>query len=164
MKLTHQDLKEIDADPVKVVAHKASQLGENVIVEDTSLDIEGASVGINIRWLLDHLPDYAGRRAVWTVLLGYHQGNQIAIYRGVITGTIVAPRGLLDLVLTLFFCRMEQKKRWRNPNPMHLTPGQKRWRHCSEGKSGLCIPQLNHGKVPGNIQSSSQNIVHLALL
>jgi XTP/dITP diphosphohydrolase len=93
LETSHNDLKEIDADPIKVVAHKASQLGENIIVDDTSLDIEGASVGINIRWLLDHLPDYAGRKAVWTVLLAYHRGNQIYIYKGSISGTIVLPRG-----------------------------------------------------------------------
>jgi XTP/dITP diphosphohydrolase len=62
-------------------------------VEDTSLDIEGASVGVNIRWLLDHLPEYNGRKAEWTVLLGYRQGNEIYIYKGSLTGTIVLPRG-----------------------------------------------------------------------
>lgn len=93
LETSHIDLDEIDADPIKVVAHKASQLGENIIVEDTSLDIEGASVGINIRWLLDHLPEYAGRKAEWTVLLAYHQGDQIYIYKGTVSGTIVLPRG-----------------------------------------------------------------------
>jgi XTP/dITP diphosphohydrolase len=93
LETSHIDLKEIDADPIKVVAHKASQLGENIIVEDTSLDIEGASVGVNIRWLLDHLTEYAGRKAEWTVLLAFRQDNQIYIYKGSISGTIVQPRG-----------------------------------------------------------------------
>jgi inosine/xanthosine triphosphate pyrophosphatase family protein len=31
---THEDLAEIDADPVAVVAHKATSVPENVIVED----------------------------------------------------------------------------------------------------------------------------------
>lgn len=90
---THFDLEEIDADPIQVIAHKATQLDENVVVEDTSLDIEGASVGVNIRWLLDHLPEYKGRKAQWTVLLGLRQGNQIYIYKGNLTGTIVYPKG-----------------------------------------------------------------------
>lgn len=93
LEATHIDLAEIEADPISVVAQKASQLGENIIVEDTSLDIEGASVGVNIRWLLDHLSEYAGRRAVWTVLLAYRQGNEVLIYKGIIHGTIVKPRG-----------------------------------------------------------------------
>lgn len=93
LEATHIDLDEIDADPIKVIAHKASQLGENVIVEDTSLDIEGASVGVNIRWLLDHLKDLVGKRAEWTVLLGFRQGNEVFIYKGSVLGTIVEPKG-----------------------------------------------------------------------
>ncbi len=93
LEASHVDLREIDADPITVVAHKASQLGENIIVEDTSLEVEGASVGVNIRWLLEHLSEYAGRKAEWTVLLAVHQGKQIMIYRGVVSGKIVPSRG-----------------------------------------------------------------------
>jgi XTP/dITP diphosphohydrolase len=93
LETTHFDLEEIDADPIKVVAHKASQLGENIIVEDTSLDVEGASVGINIRWLLNHLAEYAGHKAEWTVLLAFRQDDQIHIYKGSVSGTIVLPTG-----------------------------------------------------------------------
>lgn len=93
LETSHIDLKEIDADPIQVIAHKASQLGENVLVEDTSLDVEGADVGINIRWLLDHLKDYVGRKAEWTVLLAFRQDQQIHIYRGSVSGTIVPSKG-----------------------------------------------------------------------
>lgn len=93
LQTSHIDLEEIDSDPIKVVAHKASQLGENVIVEDTSLDIEGASIGVNIRWLLNHLTEYAGRQAEWTVFLAVRQGDEISIYKGSVSGTIVPPRG-----------------------------------------------------------------------
>jgi XTP/dITP diphosphohydrolase len=93
LETSHFDLEEIDADPIQVVAHKASQLGEGIIVEDTSLDIEGASVGINVRWLMDHLAEYAGHKAKWTVLLAIRQGNEVIIYKGSIAGTIVLPRG-----------------------------------------------------------------------
>lgn len=93
LKGSHFDLEEIDADPIQVVAHKASQLAENIVVEDTSLDIEGASVGVNIRWLLDHLSEYKGCKAEWIALLAYRHENEVYIYRGSITGTIVSPRG-----------------------------------------------------------------------
>lgn len=93
LEATHFDLKEIDADPIQVIAHKASQLGENVLVEDTSLEIEGASVGIHIRWLLDHLTDYASRKAHWTVLLAFRRDDQINIYKSSVSGTIVPPKG-----------------------------------------------------------------------
>ena len=90
---THFDITEIEASPITVVAHKASQLGENILVEDTSLDIESASVGIHIRWLMDHLSDHVGRRAEWTGLLAFRQGDKVLIYKGSILGKIVEPRG-----------------------------------------------------------------------
>jgi len=90
---THFDLHEVEADPITVVAHKASQLDDLIIVEDTSLDIEGASVGVNVRWLIDHLEDYIGRKAVWTVLLAYHQRDDVFIFKGEVRGMIVPSRG-----------------------------------------------------------------------
>lgn len=93
LKASHVDLKEIDADPLTVVAHKASQLGDNILIEDTSLDIEGTSIGIHVRWLLDHLPEYVGRSAEWIVLLAYRVKDQVMIYRGSVWGTIVEPQG-----------------------------------------------------------------------
>jgi XTP/dITP diphosphohydrolase len=93
LEATAADLKEIDADPLTVVVHKASQLGEYILVEDTSLEIEGAAVGINVRWLLDHLHHYLGKRAHWIVLLAYHHGNEVKVYQGSLSGTIIEPRG-----------------------------------------------------------------------
>lgn len=90
---TQQDLREINADPFQVVAHKASQMDDFVIIEDTSLDVEGADVGVNIRWLLDHLVDFVGHRAQWKVLLAYRVKNQVFIYQGLVNGVIVKPQG-----------------------------------------------------------------------
>lgn len=90
---SHIDLREVDADPFTVVACKASQVGERVLVEDTSLEIEGASVGIHVRWLLDHLTDYIGKKAQWTVLLAYHADEQVFICQGRVSGKIVEPKG-----------------------------------------------------------------------
>ncbi len=87
------DLKEIHADPISVVVHKASQIGEGILVEDTSLDIEGAKVGIHVKWLFDHLPSYAGKKADWRVLLAYLKEGSVRVYEGVVHGTIVLPRG-----------------------------------------------------------------------
>ena len=88
-----QDLEEIDADPFTVVAHKASQLDENILVEDTSLDVEGRTVGIHIKWLLDHLSTCVGLRATWRTLLAYKRNAVIHIFEGVVHGTIVRQRG-----------------------------------------------------------------------
>jgi XTP/dITP diphosphohydrolase len=96
LEVTHEDLKEIDADPLTVIAHKASQVEENVLVEDTSLEVEGASIGIHVRWLLEHLSEYMDRQAHWKVLLAYRRGNKVCVYKGSISGTIVEPRGASD--------------------------------------------------------------------
>lgn len=93
LKATQIDLPEIDADPMTVIAQKASQLEDYVLVEDTSLEIEGATVGVNVRWLLEHLSEFAEKKAVWSVLLAYKLGNEVYLYRGQIKGKIVFPRG-----------------------------------------------------------------------
>eukprot|EP00667_Euglena_gracilis_P021862 EG_transcript_24115 len=93
LEATNIDLREINSEPIKVVAHKATQVGDNVIVEDTQLDVEGADVGVNVRWLMDNLGQFEGRRAVWTVLMGVKKGDLVYIYKGVVEGHIVKPRG-----------------------------------------------------------------------
>lgn len=88
-----RDLPEIAADPVLVAVHKAAQVEEGVLIEDTSLEVEDAEVGIQVRALLDTLDDYAGNRAVWRTLLAYRQGDLVYVYEGRVDGTIVHPRG-----------------------------------------------------------------------
>lgn len=87
------DLKEIDADPLLVAVQKASQIGQKILVEDTSLDIEGADVGIHIKWLLETLQEHVGKKATWRVLMAYREGDMVKVYEGKVTGTIVYPRG-----------------------------------------------------------------------
>ena len=93
LKATKQDLREIDADPVTVVVHKASGLEAGIIVEDTSLEIEGESIGVNVRWLLDYLSHHLGKKAVWKTLLAYEKDGRIYVFEGVVHGTLIFPRG-----------------------------------------------------------------------
>lgn len=93
LEATHHDLPEIKGDPLEVIVHKASQMDEKVLVEDTSLDIEGAEVGISVRWLLDHLSLYVGRTAIWKVLMAYRQENKVFVFEGSQKGTIVEAKG-----------------------------------------------------------------------
>lgn len=90
---SHDDLKEIAADPLTVVVYKASTIGQKILVEDTSLDIEGADVGVNVKWLLKTLPEHIGKKALWRVLLAYRDGDKVYVYQGTVSGTIVKPRG-----------------------------------------------------------------------
>lgn len=90
---TEIDLHEIDSDPVSVTAHKASQMGEYVLVEDTSLDVEGAEIGVNLRWKKDELNSNVGKKAIWRVILAYRVADCIYVYKGEVNGRIVEPRG-----------------------------------------------------------------------
>lgn len=87
------DMKEILADHVTVVVHKASQHEDRVLIEDTSLEVEGADVGIQVKSMLEDLPKFKGRKAIWTVYLAYKENEQVFIFKGEIQGTIVDPRG-----------------------------------------------------------------------
>jgi XTP/dITP diphosphohydrolase len=87
------DLPEPNADPLTVIRYKASQLGPNVLVEDTSFDVEGADIGTNIRWLLNDLPKYIGQKAIFRVLLGVQRSGEIQVFEGVVRGSIVEARG-----------------------------------------------------------------------
>ncbi len=93
LEATHVDLAEIEADPISVVVHKASQMEDRILVDDTSLEVAGAALGINVRWLLEHLPELAGRKASWRVLLAYRERDQVFVYQGIVIGTIVEPKG-----------------------------------------------------------------------
>lgn len=84
-----RDLAEVDSNDMNVILYKALAAGTMRIVEDTSLDVEDAQIGTNIRWLLDNIAEYAGRRAIWTVLLGKNTGTTIEVYKGTIEGYIV---------------------------------------------------------------------------
>lgn len=90
---TQHDLKEVDADPLTVVRHKATQLEEGTLIDDSVLEIEGYSMGVNVKWMLDHLNHLVGRKAQWKVFLAYRQHDKIHIYLGQVLGEIVAPRG-----------------------------------------------------------------------
>lgn len=84
-----KDLKEVDADEQTVILYKSLEAGAGHIVEDTSLMIEGADVGVNVRWLLDTISDHHGKKAVWNVWLGKNDGKYITLYKKSLHGIIV---------------------------------------------------------------------------
>lgn len=66
-------------------------------MEDTSLEVEGLEVGVNIRWLEESLGDnfqyLAGRKAEWRVFLGLNDGEYIHIYEDSVKGILEKPSG-----------------------------------------------------------------------
>ena len=89
-----KDLPEVDGSDIEVIIYKAKEAGKNRIVDDTSLTVEGAEIGVNIRWLLDNLYHLKGKKARWCVLLGLNTGNHIKVYKGELLGKIGTPIGI----------------------------------------------------------------------
>lgn len=82
------DLKEVDSDKYTVCKYKALETGKGTITEDTSFDIEGEDIGVNIKWLQYSFHKHEGKKAVWSVVLGVNDGKNIKIYLGKIKGTL----------------------------------------------------------------------------
>lgn len=95
------DLPEVAGTPTQVVMYKALAAGPWVLVEDTSLDVEGFDAGVNIRWVLDEItaklaanPGIAGPKALWRVMLAYHDGDRMHVAQAELHGTLIgSPRG-----------------------------------------------------------------------
>ncbi len=87
-----QDLREPNADILTINRYKVSQF-ENVLVDDTSLEVEGAEIGVGVRWKIDELSQYEERTAKFICYLGIHRNEKVEIFRGEVSGTIVPARG-----------------------------------------------------------------------
>jgi len=93
VRATHVDVEEIDATPLEVVSHKACQVREEVLVDDTSLEIEGADVGVHVRWRMGELVRYVGKKAKCAVLLAYRKQDFVYVCEGVVDGRIASASG-----------------------------------------------------------------------
>jgi XTP/dITP diphosphohydrolase len=83
------DLKEILGSPEEIVLYKSLAAGEGFIVEDTILLIEGKEV-VDIKWKIDELKNFKSlKEASWQVIIGYNNGIDIELYKGIINGVIV---------------------------------------------------------------------------
>lgn len=89
-----KDLKEIDGTVDEVILYKALESGNGFIVEDTILEVDGKEI-VDIRYCLDK---YSKKdvEASWIVSLGYNNGNEISIYRGIIKGKLVSIKNIPD--------------------------------------------------------------------
>lgn len=76
------DLPEVLSDPVTVAVRKSLLCGPGTVVEDTSLDVDGADVGVEVKWLMDNLSSLSGRRAVFRVILAMNDGDTVSVFEG----------------------------------------------------------------------------------
>lgn len=132
------DLPEIDADPITVVIHKASQLKDEILVEDTSLEIEEVHCGIHVRWQLENLTQYVGKKATWKTLLAYQKKGNIFVFEGTVNGTIVLPQGKGGFGFDPFFLPENATKTLAETKPDTVNARAKAVEAFIQGKI-LCI-------------------------
>ena len=86
------DLREVNGSAMDVIIYKVLELNQDhVILEDTSLEVDGAEIGVNAKWLMMELrtnPSFNGRKAYWNVYLGVKIGDKLSIMLSTIHGTI----------------------------------------------------------------------------
>ncbi len=92
------DIKEVQGTDLEVITYKVLQLPENTLAEDTSLAVEGADIGVNVRYMLDNLKDYVGRKAVFKVMIGKWEQNHVNVYTAELSGTIVEPQEVVSFM------------------------------------------------------------------
>jgi inosine/xanthosine triphosphate pyrophosphatase family protein len=95
-----EDLPEVQGTPEEVIIYKALAAGENVLVEDTSLDIEGFDAGVNIRWVMESVKKTAALNgsltvpALWRVLIAVQQNGVLYVAKAEVPGVVTGePRG-----------------------------------------------------------------------
>lgn len=85
------DLKEVKGSSKEVVIYKAISAGENNIVEDTILEVEGQEI-VDIRMKMSELDNYIGKEAFWTVSLSFMHNGYIFISQSKVSGFIKKPK------------------------------------------------------------------------
>lgn len=89
------------------------------------MDIENANVGIHIRWLLEHLFEYEGRKATARVLLAYRKQNRVYVFEGIVQGTIVKPQGNKGFGFDSVFLPAKSNQTLAQAKPDNLNPRAK---------------------------------------
>lgn len=98
------DIEEVDSKNLYDIAvHKVKDMYEIVksriptntllAIEDTSLNVNGEEVGGNIRWLINKLETYIGKRATVSIILAITDGTYIKVFRSDVDGVIVKSSG-----------------------------------------------------------------------
>lgn len=91
---TSIDLPEIKSkNKCLVSAHKALMSGDGILIDDTALEISGANVGTDIKWLLSNIDSFSGRDASFYCTLAIKHGKTISVFQGRVLGKIVTSKG-----------------------------------------------------------------------
>lgn len=87
------DLREALAEPLFISAQKAYACGPGSLCEDTRLDVEGAELGVLVKFGMDELESFKGRRARFACCLALATETEALVWEGYIDGVIGEARG-----------------------------------------------------------------------
>ena len=88
---TSFDVEEPLSDELTIIRYKATKAGERIIVEDSTFFVEGTDIGVDIRFRIDNLKNHIGKRAKFTIMLGYLFNNKVYVFESHVFGTICTP-------------------------------------------------------------------------
>jgi inosine/xanthosine triphosphate pyrophosphatase family protein len=119
---TSVDLREPEADAVTVAVVKATSVDDFVLIDDASLDVEGADLGVNIKWRMSHLKDLVGKPALFRVTLAYRHGDQVKVFVGEVRGKISPPGAPAGFGFDAYFIPDGASVPLSVDKPDHLNP------------------------------------------
>ncbi len=89
------DLPEVDSPHMDTVAlYKSLEAGAFSIIEDSSLHVQGAHIGTQVRWHMDALHDFVGAPVTFSVMIALNDGTDIYLYEGHMRGHITLPKAV----------------------------------------------------------------------
>jgi len=130
-----KDIPEIESkDEILVTAYKLKDMLNSIkldfstiyFIEDTSLQIENADIGTDIKHVLDKLSKFGGRAAKWIVTLAVSNGVKIDFYQGKIEGSLTSkPFGENGFGFDQYFIPDKQLKEGTNLTLAEISKNEK---------------------------------------
>lgn len=85
--ITGKDIREVSGTSEEVIIYKAIEAGEEVIVEDAILIIDGIEI-VDIKYQLENLTNFIGKHAVFKITLGFQSNGIIKTFSSELQGNI----------------------------------------------------------------------------
>ena len=85
--LTGKDIREVAGTSEEVIIYKSLEAGEDIIVEDAILIIDGVEI-VDIKYQLQNLDNFIGKHAVFKVTLGLQSNGFIKTFTSELHGNI----------------------------------------------------------------------------
>jgi XTP/dITP diphosphohydrolase len=82
---------------------KQNNFNEEIMIEDTALEVEGAEIGTDIKYLVEQLDNLKGKNAKWIVTIATTNGEKVEVFQGVIKGRIDSKRGTKGFAFDKYF-------------------------------------------------------------